>query len=168
MVSSSSDARALVVTWASGGNLPPLLAAAQLLSARGFFVHVLTSQATRAAASTRGFATLAYRRAPEPDLTAPFETQAAQLSAQAAGTDLARDVLEVVQETAADLLVVDCMLPAALAAGEAAGLPTVSVVHFPYALARSVMTRRGGAISWAAIRSIMVTRSGVRREDLGR
>ena len=158
-MSSSSDPRALVVTWASGGNLPPLLAAAQLLSARGFRVHVLASQATRTAASERGFPTLAYRRAPEPDETAPFESQAAQLSAQAAGTDLARDVLEVVRESAADLLVADCMLPAALAAGKAAGLPTVSVVHFPYAHARSVMTRRGGA--WTTDRA---TLDATRRE----
>src|SRR5215217_6070450 len=137
--------RALVVTWGSGGNLPPLLAAAELLSARGFGVDVLTSGATRADARRHGFETHAYRRAPEPDVNVSFEAQSRQLVAQAAGVELARDVHELALKHSFDVLVVDCMLPAALAAGEAAGVPTTSVVHFPYALARAVMTRRGGA-----------------------
>jgi UDP:flavonoid glycosyltransferase YjiC (YdhE family) len=137
--------RALVATWASGGNLPPLLASAELLSASGFVVRVLTSGATRAAAAERGFPTVPYPTTPDPVESVPFEAIAAELSGQAAGLEVARDVLDLVRETSADVLVVDCMLPAALAAGEAAGVPTASVVHFPYALARAVMTRRGGA-----------------------
>src|SRR5215217_6950599 len=131
--------KALVVTWAGGGNLPPLLAAAELLASREVDVEVLASSATRADAERRGFATHAYRRAPEPDLSVPFEAQATRLLAQAAGVELAGDVHELAQELAPDLLLVDCMLPGALAAGEAACVRTASLVHFPYALARSVM-----------------------------
>jgi UDP:flavonoid glycosyltransferase YjiC (YdhE family) len=137
--------KALVVTWASGGNLPPLRAAAELLASREFDVDVLASSATRADAERRGLATHAYRRTPEPDLSVPFEEQAGRFMAQAAGFDLARDVRELAQGLAPDLMLVDCMLPAALAAGEAAGLRTASLVHFPYALARSVMARGEGA-----------------------
>jgi len=138
-------ARALVVTWASGGNLPPLLAVAELLYASGFVVQLLTSSATRGAATERGFPTVPYPTAADPVESMPFEAIATELLRQTAGLEVARDVLDVVRETSADVLVVDCMLPAALAAGEAAGVPTSSVVHFPYALARAVMTRRGGA-----------------------
>src|SRR5215217_5220005 len=151
--------RALVVTWGSGGNLPPLLAAAELLSARGFGVDVLTSGATRADARRHGFETHAYRRAPEPDVNVSFEAQSRQLVAQAAGVELARDVHELALKHSFDLLVVDCMLPAALAAGEAAGVPTASLVHFSYALARSVMARGGGA--WTTDRA---TLDATRRE----
>jgi UDP:flavonoid glycosyltransferase YjiC (YdhE family) len=145
--------KALVVTWASGGNLPPLLAVAELLAGREFDVDVLASSATRADAERRGLATHAYRRAPEPDPSVPFEAQAGRFLAQAAGVELARDVHELAQGLAPDLMLVDCMLPAALAAGEAAGIRTASLVHFPYALARSVMVSGGGA--WTTDRTTL-------------
>lgn len=130
----------LVVTWGSGGNVPPLLAVGHLLAARGFRVEVLTSTATRAQVDRDGFVTHAHRRrAAGPDLHAPFEADAQRLLAEAAGIAVARDVLALTSELAPDLLVVDCMLPAGLAAGEAAGVPTASLVHFPYAAARSAM-----------------------------
>jgi UDP:flavonoid glycosyltransferase YjiC (YdhE family) len=101
----------------------------------------------------RGLATHAYRRAPEPDVSVPFEAQAGRLLVQAAGVELAGDVHELAQGLAPDLLLVDCMLPAALAAGEAAALRTASLVHFPYALARSVMARGRGA--WTTDRTTL-------------
>jgi UDP:flavonoid glycosyltransferase YjiC (YdhE family) len=148
---------ALVVTWGGGGNLPPLLDAARLLAARGVEVEVLASAASAAEARRRGFATQVYGSAPDPDLRVAFEAQAERLMRQAAGVEVARDVLELV--SAVDLLVADCMLPAALAAGEAAGVPTVSLVHFPYALARSAMGRGAGA--WTTDRG---TLDATRRE----
>jgi hypothetical protein len=36
----------VIATWASGGNLPPLLALARLLRAAGHRVHILASSAT--------------------------------------------------------------------------------------------------------------------------
>jgi hypothetical protein len=156
-VGSIVGGRALLVTWGSGGNLPPLLAAADLLAARGFSVEVLTSNATRDAARRRNFEIHAYQGAPEPDTRTPFEAQAERVLAQAAGIELARDVYDLAP--AFDLLVADCMLPAALAAGEAAGVPTASLVHFPYALAREVMARQGG--SWTTDRA---TLDATRRE----
>ena len=147
--------RALVATWAGGGNLPPLLAAAGLLAARGFEVELLASGATEAEARRHDLPAHGYRRAPQPDMSVAFEAHAPRLLAQAAGVDVARDVQELAAELCPDLLVADCMLPAALAAGEAAGVPTASLVHFPYALARSVMARSGGA--WTTDRTTLDT-----------
>jgi UDP:flavonoid glycosyltransferase YjiC (YdhE family) len=57
-------------------------------------------------------------------------------------------------------MIVDCMLPAGLAAGESTGTPTVSLVHFPYGLARTQMLR--GAGSWTTDRAqLNSTRRGL-------
>ncbi|MEP6527758.1 MAG: hypothetical protein ABJA86_11405 [Nocardioidaceae bacterium] len=68
--------RALVITWAPGGNLPPMVAAAGLLAARGHHVEVLGSAATRPVFEEGGFAVHPYRRAPEPMTQIAFEAQA--------------------------------------------------------------------------------------------
>ena len=114
---------------------------------------MLGSTATRRQAGERGFPTQAYPRAADPDAKVPFELQAERILEQAAGLELAEDVAKVAELRSADLLVVDCMLPAALAAGEATGVPTASLVHFPYALARSVMAADGG--SWTTDRETL-------------
>jgi hypothetical protein len=56
----------VIATWASGGNLPPLLALGGLLRASGHRVHVLSSDATREPALRDGFEPFAYRTAPQP------------------------------------------------------------------------------------------------------
>src|SRR4029453_17384731 len=56
----------VIATWASGGNLPPLLALAGLLRAAGHRVHVLSSDATREPALRGGFGPFAYRTPPRP------------------------------------------------------------------------------------------------------
>jgi UDP:flavonoid glycosyltransferase YjiC (YdhE family) len=52
-------------------------------------------------------------------------------------------------------MVVDCMLPAGIAAGESTGTPTASLVHFPYGLARAEMLRGSGA--WTTDRAQLNT-----------
>jgi UDP:flavonoid glycosyltransferase YjiC (YdhE family) len=55
------------------------------------------------------------------------------------------------------LMIVDCMLPAGIAAGQSAGTSTVSLVHFPYGLAREQLLRGAGA--WTTDRAkLNVTR----------
>jgi MGT family glycosyltransferase len=115
------------------------------MAGRGHCVTVLASAACRAAAERAGHDVVAYRRAPDPDARVAFERQAARMTATAAGVDVARDVHDVLAAACADLAVVDCMLPAAAAGGRAAGVPTASLVHFLYGLARTQMLRRGGA-----------------------
>jgi len=65
--------------------------------------------------------------------------------ATAAGLEIAFDVRDVLAELRPELMIVDCMLPAGVAAGESTGTPTVSLVHFPYGLARRQMLRGAGA-----------------------
>jgi UDP:flavonoid glycosyltransferase YjiC (YdhE family) len=135
----------LIASWGSGGNLPPLLAAGELLAGRDLGVCVLASSATRQAAVDAGFDVVGYRRARDPDLKTAFEDQADRAMATAAGLEIALDVRDVVAELKPQLMIVDCMLPAALASGEAMGTPTASLVHFPYGLARAQMLRGAGA-----------------------
>jgi len=156
----SSHRSVLVVTWGGGGNLPPLLAAGKLLAARDYDVRVLVSAATRQPALRAGFEVVGYRRARDPDMDVAFEEQARQLMAAAAGADVAFDVRDVVAELRPELVIVDCMLPAGIAAGEATGTPTASLVHFCYGLARTQMLRGAGA--WTTDRAqLNLTRSGL-------
>jgi UDP:flavonoid glycosyltransferase YjiC (YdhE family) len=136
--------RALVITWAPGGNLPPLLAVASLLDRRGHEVKILTSGETRDAARRLGLDVTDYPRSPDPDTGVPFEAQAELMMASAAGPEIALDARDALDELRPDLAVVDCMLPAAIAAARATGTPTVSLVHFLYGLARTQMLRTGG------------------------
>jgi MGT family glycosyltransferase len=151
----SAGGDVLIVSWGSGGNLPPLLAVGALLAARGHRVRVLASAATRRPALDAGFEVLDYRRAPDPDMDTAFEEQAAELMATAAGPEIALDVCDVLAELRPRLMVVDCMLPAGIAAGESTGTPTASLVHFPYGLARTEMLRGSGA--WTTDRAQLNT-----------
>lgn len=150
----------LIVSWAGGGNLPPLLAAGTLLAARDHRVCVLASSATRQPAMNAGFDVAGYRRSPDPNADTAFEQQAAEMMAIAAGPEIALDVREVVAELRPELMIVDCMLPAGIATGESTGIPTASLVHFPYGLARTQMLRGAGA--WTTDRAqLNSTRSGL-------
>jgi UDP:flavonoid glycosyltransferase YjiC (YdhE family) len=140
--------------------LPPLLAAGELLAARDRRVCVLSSGVTRQPAVGCGFDVVGYRRAPDPKMGTAFEQQAGEMMAIAAGPEIALDVLDVVAELRPELMIVDCMLPAGIAAGEASGTPTGSLVHFPYGLARTQMLRGGGA--WTTDRAqLNITRGGL-------
>ena len=144
--------RVAVVTWAPGGNLPPLLAAGALLRARGHEVAVLASEATRAAAEEAGLPVLRYARAPEPEVRVAFERQAEALMAVAGGQEVGLDVYDMLADRRPDLVIVDCMLPAAAAAAEAARTPAASLVHFLYGPARRLMldTASPGRRTWSA------------------
>ena len=109
--------RIAVVSWAPGGNLPPLLAAARLLAERGQSVSLLASGATRRDAAALGLDVHTYARAADPDTAVAFEHQAEAMLAHAAGAELARDVRDLLREIGAALAIVDCMLPAGIAGG---------------------------------------------------
>lgn len=137
--------RTLVITWAAGGNLPPMVAAAALLAARGHDVEVLGSAATRRVFETAGFAVHTYRRAPDPETQIAFEAQSESMLGVAAGADIALDVRDLVGDEHYDLAVVDCMLPAALSGVRAIGVPVASLVHFLYGPVRQQLLAGG---SW--------------------
>ncbi|HEX8854372.1 MAG TPA: nucleotide disphospho-sugar-binding domain-containing protein [Thermoleophilaceae bacterium] len=120
------------------------MAAASVLKRRGHEVVVLVSGETRDAANQLGFEVTSYRRSPDPDVSVAFEDQADLLMATMAGAEIALDARAVLNELRPDLAVVDCMLPAAIAAARSTGTPTVSLVHFLYGLARTQMLQAGG------------------------
>jgi UDP:flavonoid glycosyltransferase YjiC (YdhE family) len=133
-----------------------MLAAASVLDRRGHDVAVLASGETRAAAERLGFEVTGYQRSPDPDVGVAFEEQADRLMASTAGAEIALDARDVLDELRPDLAVVDCMLPAALAAARATATPTVSLVHFLYGRARTQMLRAGGG--WTTdLRSLAAT-----------
>jgi UDP:flavonoid glycosyltransferase YjiC (YdhE family) len=149
----------LVATWAGGGNLPPLLSIAQLLAGRGCAVRVLTSRATQKAAEAGGLHVVPYTRSPQPDMTVAFESHAAEFMAMMAGPEIASEVRENLNQPEPQLLVADCMLPAALAAGRATGTPTASVVHFLYGPAREQIANGSG---WTTdFRQLNLTRTAL-------
>jgi len=121
-----------------------MLAAALLLRRHGHGVEVLGSGVTSVAAAHAGLRVRRYARAHDPDTKTAFERQAAAMMAAAAGPAIAFDVRDAIREYRPDLVVADCMLPAALAAGAATPIRTVSLVHFCYGLARRQMLRAGG------------------------
>ena len=133
-----------MVTWGPGGNLPPLLAVASLLERRGHDVTVLASGETCHAAERLGLPVTRYRRSPDPDVSVAFEMQAQSVMARVAGAEVALDARDALEAQQPDLAVVDCMVPAAIAAARASGTPTVSLVHFLYGFARVQMLRAGG------------------------
>src|SRR5215211_4025696 len=97
--------RCLVVTWAPGGNLPPMLAAALLLRRHGHGVEVLGSGVTSVAAAHAGLRVRRYARAHDPDTKTAFERQAAAMMAAAAGPAIAFDVRDAIREYRPDLVV---------------------------------------------------------------
>jgi UDP:flavonoid glycosyltransferase YjiC (YdhE family) len=136
--------RVLVATWGPGGNLPPLLAAGSVLARRGHDVAFLASGETSGAAVQLGFPVSRYRRSPDPDTRVAFEAQAEVMMATMAGADIALDARDALEDVRPDLAIVDCMLPAAIAAARATGTPTASLVHFLYGLARTRMLQGAG------------------------
>jgi UDP:flavonoid glycosyltransferase YjiC (YdhE family) len=133
-----------------------MLAVACLLDRRGHEVTVLASGGTRDAAERQGLAVTGYRRSRDPDTSVAFEAQADLIMATSAGMEIALDARDALHELQPDLAVVDCMLPAAIAAGQATATPVVSLVHFLYGLARTQMLRAGGG--WTTdLRSLAAT-----------
>lgn len=106
--------RILFVTWAGGGNVPPVLALAERLRDRG---HTVSAMGTESLAARFAAAGVPYR-AREP--LVEWDQSA-----------LAREVL--VEAGDADVIVSDYMLPGALCGAEASHRPSVALVHTLYA-----------------------------------
>ena len=116
--------RILFVTWDGGGNVPPVLALAERLRARGHEVRALGSASLAPRFEARGVPYTAR------DVLAEWDQAA-----------LAREVR--LEAGAADLVVSDYMLPGALCGAEASFRPSVALVHTLYA---ANLDRDGGLL----------------------
>jgi MGT family glycosyltransferase len=134
----------LFVTWEGGGNVPPVLGLARRLAARGHRVRVLAEPCLRAAVEEAGAAFTPFARhfTREDRAEDLIGDSAARTPLGALRRSLERVVLGpariVAEETRrtlveepADVVVADLMLPGALVAAEAAGLPRVVLFHMP-------------------------------------
>ena len=125
--------RLLVTTWDGAGNLPPILALVDGLARRGHEVHVLGHDVQRQAIEAAGGVFVGFEKAPQWDQGQPGSMGADPIGAFLAFEVQARDdVLAMVERLDPAVVLIDCMLPSALAATERAGLKTVALVHALY------------------------------------
>lgn len=126
--------RVLFVTFAAGGNLPPALGIAQRVLANGGEALLLGDAGQAAASEAAGVPHTPHSTAVP---FAPLERTSiprgiVRLTRTTCGPAVADDLLRVAADRRPDVVVVDCMLLAALAASIRAGYPTVTLVHsFP-------------------------------------
>src|SRR3954454_2520288 len=115
----------LFATWDGGGNVPPLLGIAAELQRRGHTVHVVGHTGQADAVTGLEFSPYPTAR--------PFTSQRNNppwtLAATWGGADLGRDVVERARSVGADLVVADCLLPAAMQALGLSGIAYVVVEH---------------------------------------
>lgn len=141
--------RFLFVLFEGGGNVPPQLAIARRLAARGHAVHVLGDPAVAAGARAAGCDHVAFATAPVHDLRdrerdairdwlpgspAARFARAARALMFGPARAYARDVLTAVERSQPDAVAVDFMLVGALVGAERAALPVAAIMHTIYTL----------------------------------
>src|SRR5215469_7212588 len=122
----------LGVDGGGGGQLTPAFALIRRLVGRGHEVRAMGSPALAQRVRERGaiFVPLRLLPQPVPPAGVMVEEQIGELFAFACSSMLAKDVLQNLEGI--DVLAADCMLPAALFAGELKRIPTVALVHMLY------------------------------------
>jgi UDP:flavonoid glycosyltransferase YjiC (YdhE family) len=131
--------RCLIATWDGAGNLVPTLALARHLGRSGYDVRLLGHRAMARRCGEHGWRFRPFTRAAEVDSSAAAEP-GAEMTVRARdvwfSAAVAEDVRDELAREPADVLIADCMLFSALAAGEAARVATVSLFHGAFALFR--------------------------------
>ncbi len=141
----------LVAGWDSGGGVEAVQTVVGRAVARGHQVRVLGTEGLRSRFESAGATFLRYRYAPDNDMSKPetdlikdWQTRNPvsqwqrvrdrQLCGPA--REFCRDVSEELQREAADVVVVDTMIPAAMFGAEVSGVRSVIVMHGPYLIPR--------------------------------
>jgi UDP:flavonoid glycosyltransferase YjiC (YdhE family) len=133
----SGSGRFLIVSWDGGGNTPPALNLGARLVRQGHQVRLLgwESMASRAAAAGVEFATYPSIPPWPPELAFEDALEERLLPALL-GPGTRDDILTEAKGFAPDVVVVDCMMDAALAAARMLALPSAVLVHLPYSAFR--------------------------------
>ena len=143
--------RILVASWDSGGGVEAVQTVVRRAVDRGHQVRVLGTEGLRDRFESAGASFRVYRYAPdndcrsaETDLIKEWEArtplgQFARVRDRVMfgpAREFCRDVVEELDREPADLVVVDTLIPAALSGAEAAGCPSVLLMHGPYLMPR--------------------------------
>jgi UDP:flavonoid glycosyltransferase YjiC (YdhE family) len=127
-----TSGRVLIVTWEGGGNVPPALALATRLAARGHAVRVAAPETMRARVEATGARLAPNRSVAALPTDVDLETVWEQVDAVLNGPGAMDDLRLALREEPADIVVVDSMHGASLAVAEALDLPTVVLAHTLY------------------------------------
>jgi UDP:flavonoid glycosyltransferase YjiC (YdhE family) len=143
--------RILVVGWDSGGGVEAVQTVVRRAVRRGHQVQVLGTEGLRSRFESVGAGFRAYRYAPDNDCSSAETDLVKEWEARTPlggfarvrdrvmfgpAREFCRDVVEELDREPADLVVVDTLIPSALSAAEAAGRPSVLLMHGPYLLPR--------------------------------
>lgn len=134
----------LFVTFEGGGNVPPVLGTARRLAARGHDVRVLTEPCLRAAVEAAGARFVPFTRhftredrtedlIRDSSAKSPIGALKASLETLVFGPApiVAEEARRAMDGERPDVVVVDALMPGALVAAEAAGIPRVVLFHMP-------------------------------------
>ena len=125
----------LVVTWDGAGNLVSTLGIARRLVERGHDVRLLGHRSIDERCGSHGWRFRPFSHTSDFDSTAvmDLDSEMTVMTRELWFSDApGRDVSDELEREPADVLLVDCMLPSALAAGRAAGVPTAALFHSPF------------------------------------
>ena len=143
--------RILVAGWDSGGGVEAVQTVVRRAVGRGHQVRVLGTEGLRDRFESAGANFRVYRYAPdndcrsaETDLIKEWEArtplgQFARVRDRVMfgpAREFCRDVVEELDREPADLVAVDTLIPSALSGAEAAGRPSVVLMHGPYMMPR--------------------------------
>ncbi len=117
----------LFVTWDGGGNLPPALAIAREMQARGHTVRFLGHPTQGDRLSAAGFEVEENKHARE--FSAHEQHSPFSMMAAFGDRGMGRDLLAAVETRPVDLVVIDCLMFGALDAAHRAGLRYVVLEH---------------------------------------
>ena len=141
----------LVAGWDSGGGVEAVQTVVRRAAARGHQVRVLGTEGLRSRFESVGADFRAYRYAPDNDCRSAATDLVREWEARTPlgvfarvrdrvmfgpAREFCRDVIEELDREPADLVAVDTLIPSALSGAEAAGCPSVLLMHGPYLMPR--------------------------------
>jgi MGT family glycosyltransferase len=141
----------LVAGWDSGGGVEAVQTVVRRAVTRGHQVRVLGTEGLRSRFESAGADFRPYRYAPDNDTRSAATDLVREWEARTPlgmfarvrdrvmfgpAREFCRDVLEELDREPADLVAVDTLIPSALSGAEAAGCPSVLLMHGPYMMPR--------------------------------
>jgi MGT family glycosyltransferase len=141
----------LVAGWDSGGGVEAVQTVVRRAATRGHQVRVLGTEGLRSRFEAAGAEFRPYRYAPDNDCRSAATDLVREWEARTPlgvfarvrdrvmfgpAREFCRDVTEELDREPADVVVVDTLIPSALSGAEAAGCPSVLLMHGPYLMPR--------------------------------